>query len=196
MLHKNSPKRYIEPKAIYFTVTKTYKNFPYFKEPIFCDLFIEELKLCKQLKKFESYGFSLIYDHLNLLIQPSNEYNISKTMQSIKKEISRDINRVLVGDIPECRLRGRQYSRRYNRYFSVPNLGKYRDRFIQKYGQNQDKIPKFKWQKSFYDHVIRDEKDFQEIYIYAVYNFQKHNLPEDWKYTSLNFEELADNIEK
>ena len=110
--HRNSQKRYYEENSIYFIVTKTFQNFPYFKEPIFCELFIEELKLCKELKKFKLYGFCVIYDHLNLLIHPNNEFNISKVMQFLKRHCSRNANYIMgnvidfefEGDIGQCRL--------------------------------------------------------------------------------------------
>ena len=207
MLHRNSQKRDYTSNNIYFIVTKTFKNFPYFKEPIFCELLIEELKLCKKLKEFKLYGFCIIYDHLNLMIHPNDEFNISKVMQSVKKEISRDINCIInssesnlntaspEGDIPECRLQGRQYSRRYNKNFIIPNLLNFYNQFTKKYGKNQIEIPKFKWQKSYHDHIIRNTKDFENHCHYTVYNFQKHNLPENWKYTSLNYDEVIDEIE-
>jgi hypothetical protein len=44
---------------IYFVVTKTHKNFPYFKEPMLCELLVKELRLCKQLKGFKLYAFPL-----------------------------------------------------------------------------------------------------------------------------------------
>ncbi len=31
-------------------------------------------------------------------------------------------------------------------------------------------FPQFQWQRSFYDHVIRDEKSFQKICWYVIYN--------------------------
>jgi hypothetical protein len=43
--------------------------------------------------------------------------------------------------------------------------------------------------------MVRNAKDFENHYYYTVYNFQKHNLPEDWKYTSLNYSEMIDSIE-
>lgn len=199
MLHRNSQKRIHQENSIYFIVTKTFENFPYFKEQIFCDLFIEDLKICKELKKFKLYGFCLIYDHLNLLIHPNEKFNASKIMQFLKRHISRDINYVIdangEGDIRECRLRGGEY----NCFSDIvnlhdKNLKQFKNQFIQKYGKNQIIIPKFKWQKSYHDHIIRDEKDFENHYNYTVYNFQKHNLPNDWKYTSLNYEELVDGI--
>ena len=188
-LHRNSQKRFYGSDKIYFIVTKTFKNYPYFKEPIFCELFIEELKICKQLKQFKLYGFCIIYDHLNLLIQPNEKYNISNVMQAIKKETSRDINRIILnnieGDIPECRLHECRLQAR-------GLIAKFQNQFIKKYKNNE--WPEFRWQKSFHDHVIRNKKDFINHYNYTVYNFIKHNLSENWRYTSLNYEELIDEI--
>ena len=42
--------------------------------------------------------------------------------------------------------------------------------------------------------MIRDERDFENKYIYTVYNFRKHKLPNDWQYTSLNYEDMVDKI--
>jgi len=184
-LHRNSQKRFYGPDKIYFIVTKTYKNYPYFKEPIFCDLFLEELKLGKKLKQFKLYGFCLVYDHLNLLIGPREKYNISQVMKSLKENISRDINYIMAnrhyeGDTSTCRLPLRRL------------IAELQKQFIDKYGEPQYARPRFKWQKSFHDHVIRDEKDFANHYTYTVDNYAKHNLPEDWRYTSSNFEDLID----
>jgi len=54
--HHNSQKRIYELDKIYFAVSKTWHNFSYFKEPIFCQLLKEELKICKQLKKFKLFA--------------------------------------------------------------------------------------------------------------------------------------------
>lgn len=199
--YRNSQKRYYDSGAVYYIVTKTFNNFPFFKEKIFCDLFIEELKLCKELKKFKLYAFCLIYDHLNLLIQPNDEFNISKVMQSIKKETSRDINYIMSeneGDISECRLQETQYSRRYKKNYNIPHLSVYRQNFLQKYNRSQNIIPKFQWQKSFHDHIIRinveNEQDFRNHYNYTIYNYCKHKLPDNWKYTSLNYFDMMDEV--
>ena len=197
MLHRNSQKRYYLPEAIYFVVIKTFENYPYFEEPIFCDLLVEELILCKKLKGFKLYGFCLIYDHLNLLIKPSDEFNVSKVIQFLKRHFSRNMNHILgftlEGDIGQCRLQAGDYK---NFIEIIKNhedkIKQFKDQFIQKYGINQNDFPKFKWQKSFRDHTIRNEGDLQNHYNYTVYNFKKHNLPDDWQYTSLNYRELID----
>ncbi|MFH1822112.1 MAG: transposase [Patescibacteria group bacterium] len=204
MPHRNSQKRFYGKDKIYFIVTKTYKNHPYFQEPIFCDLLIEEIKLCKGMKKFKLYAFSIIYDHLNLLIKPGEEYNISKVMQSIKKETARDINYIYndkyynqnnEGDIPECRLQGMQYSQRKKQHYYTPKLAYFQKRFANKYNYNNViQLPQFKWQKSFHDHIIRNNKDYINHHNYTVYNHLKHKLPENWRYTSLNFPEMVDNF--
>ena len=43
------------------------------------------------------------------------------------------------------------------------------------------------WQKKYYEHAIRNEKDFQEKMEYIYHNPLKHNLidnPMDWEYSS------------
>jgi len=70
----------------------------------------------------------------------------------------------------------------------------HRQKYIVKFG-NDFHHPKFKWQKSFHDHIIRNVKDFNNHWNYTMYNYLKHNLPENWKYTGLNFMELIDEIE-
>jgi putative transposase len=45
------------------------------------------------------------------------------------------------------------------------------------------------WQKRFWDHVIRDEVDFQRHLDYIHYNPVKHGLvikPEDWAHSSFS----------
>jgi len=103
MEHRNSQKRFIEKGYVYFVTVKTQDNFPYFREPIFCDFWIEELKLCKQLKKFELYGFCLLYDHFHIILKPEDEYNISKVMQFLKRHFSRNTNIILGCTNPKVR---------------------------------------------------------------------------------------------
>ena len=184
-LHKNAPKRYDLENEIYFIVSKTENNYQFFKEPIFCELFIEELKLCKELKQFRLYGFSIIYDHVNLLIQPSKEFGISEIMRSLKTNFSRDCNYIMgfnkiinVGEVAPPRLRNL-----VNNF--IPKL---KIQFHKKYSKNH--FPKFCWQQSYYDHICRNEADLQNHFTYAVYNYLKHGLPKDWKYTSINYLDL------
>ncbi len=218
--HKNSIKRICFPRAIYYIVIKTKHNYPYFKESVFCDLFIENLKVCKEIKGFKLYGFSVIYDHINLIIEPSSEFNISKIIKSLKENVSRDINVVigytqkyynpLVGETPAFRLlRAREYvlglfkrNRESNYNAKKLDIDIYKEKLIEKFG-DKNFYPKFRWQLSFYDHYIRfhdnhlkKQKDWDYHYEYTVYNHLRHGLPENWPYISLNYPKLIDSIEK
>jgi REP element-mobilizing transposase RayT len=78
MLHQNSQKRIYFDDAIYFVTICIKDRFPLFEEKIFCELFIEELRLAKLIKQFQLFGFVVLRDHVHLLIKPSDKYNISK----------------------------------------------------------------------------------------------------------------------
>ncbi len=64
--------------------------------------------------------------------------------------------------------------------------------FEKKHSHKQ--FPCFRWQKSFHDHVIRCDEDLQNHYNYVENNFLKHNVPKNWKYSSLYFPELINDL--
>ena len=130
--HRNSQKRIIFPDACYFVTCKTHNNFPYFRERIFCELFMGNLWICKQLKGFLLFGWVLAYDHFHLLVQPNDKWNISDVMFSIKKQISHNIN-VIMGQnkpfmsTPEgvqsiARLRGNWINEKYDHQTQIEIL--------------------------------------------------------------------------
>ncbi|MBI5755196.1 transposase, partial [Candidatus Peregrinibacteria bacterium] len=94
-LHRNSQKRIYIPDAAYFITVKTLNNEPFFRESIFCDLFVENLRVCKRLKEFELYGWILAYDHFHLLIRPGDRFNYSKIMQFLKRHFTRNANVIM-----------------------------------------------------------------------------------------------------
>jgi REP element-mobilizing transposase RayT len=53
----------------------------------------------------------------------------------------------------------------------------------------------FKWKKLPYIHLIRSRREFKAQVHYVAYNYLKHKLPDDWKYTSLNYPELCDSLD-
>lgn len=191
-----SQKRIYFSGAIYFVTVKTKDNYPYFEERIFCDLWIEELKLCKRIKQFELIAFCLLHDHFHMMVRPHGKGNISQIMQFLKRHFSRSANWLLEcaqeDDIRECRLQDGNYR-------NLENIIKNHDeeikilkiKFLQKY-KSIHEFPKFEWQKSFYDHFIRNDHDYDNHWDYTVYNYLKHELPKNWRYTSLNFPDLID----
>ena len=203
-MHRNSQKRFYDKNYIYFITTNTDQRLPFFKEDIFCELFIENLQVCKKLKEFELYAFIIIPDHVHLLINPGEKFNISEIMFSIKKQFLHNVNRVIgenklyleykinEGEQTFARLRCCDEINEHQNY--VNDL---RKKFVKKYGHPQHDIPDFKWQHSFHDHVIRNEKDFNHHYNYIIFNCIKHGICEDeeeFKWSSLN-EEFADLID-
>jgi REP element-mobilizing transposase RayT len=68
----------------------------------------------------------------------------------------------------------------------------FQKRFIEMYG-NDCNIPYFKWQKSFRDHTIRDQKDFNNHLSYISQNAVKHELvqePEQWPWMWIEGESI------
>jgi len=191
-------KRFLSPEHLYFVTVNTQDRYPYFEEEIFCDLWIEELKVCKQLKPFKLYAFCLIPDHFHMLVQCDEGPNISEVMQFFKRHFSRNANIIMndqipVTDIGQCRLQINNENESIIGLFDQ-KIMHLQSLFHKKHTIKFD-IPKLKWQKSFHDHVIRDEEDLVHHFNDTQFNFQKHDLPQNWKYTSLNFEDLIDPIE-
>jgi len=145
LYHKNSQKRMYD-KGTYFLSCNTSFRYPFFKDRMYCESRIEELRICKNLKKFEMYAFCLNYDHFHLLVKPDEGVaTISEIMRSFKTNYTRKLNQV----IPK-------------------------------------KSRKFKRQKSYHDHFIRDAWDFKNHWYYTKDNYRKHWLPHDRNYHSGN----------
>lgn len=96
------------------------------------------------------------------------------------------------GDIGQYRLRKHEYREKWQIEMDKFVI-RIRNKFLQKYGTNHN-IPKFRWQKSFHDHVILDQCDYDNHWNYTMYNYKKHGLPENWQYTGLNYPEMIDEI--
>lgn len=195
--HRNSQKRICVFDASYFLTSRVQGHIPYFKEPIFCDLFVENLRMCKKLKEFYLYGWVLCYDHFHLLLRPWGDFDHSKIMQFLKCHVARNIN-VLTsneGAIGQSRLRVREGFSEYQSDIEKFDqyVQKLKKQFLQKH-PNGSPFPKFQWQKSFHDHYIRGETDFMNHMGYILSNPNKHGLPENWPYiyTNPEYEDLID----
>jgi len=185
-LHRNSQRRIYEEGASYFITTVTYDRYPYFQIPLLSELFINDLLFARDLKQFKLHGYTVMPDHVHLLITPSVKANYSEVMRSLKTNYSRDANDIMFdgktniqneGDVAPRRLQ--IHARHVESFFPV-----YRRRFIDTYGPNHN-IPLFKWRKSFRDHIIRGGKDFSNHLEYIFNNAMKHALveePKKWKW--------------
>lgn len=172
-MHRNSQKRYYWD-YIYSVTCNTQNKFPFFKEKEFCDIFINVLYNTKKLKKFELYAFCLNYDHFHILLRPNESVaNISQIMQVLKKNVSININNKLwFNNILQCK--------RENVFAPTKD------------GKNVFNKTKFQRHKSFHDHMIRNEWDFIQHLKYIQFNYLKHDIPENRKYTSYKNNKLVD----
>ncbi len=181
------PKRIVFKGATYFVTCKTFNNIPYFRESIFCDLFVENLRFCKQLKGFWLLSWVLLDNHFHLMVHPNDEFDISEVMHCLKRNFSHNANIINGNIIPSV---GRDNYPDLRLYGMVD---KFRQSFVQKYS-NKNPYPKFKWQGRFHDHYIRNDNDFDYHMEYMTYNPEKHHMPIDWPYifTNSQYEDLTD----
>ena len=121
-------------------------------------------------------------------------------MFSIKKQFSHDVNRVIgYNPVPEgaqalARLRGINNYHLSAEYNKLDNyISELKSKFHKKH-PNQSPHPQFRWQKSYHDHYIRNESDFDYHMDYVIWNPDKHKMPDDWPYvfTNPNYENLID----
>ncbi len=135
------------------------------------------------------HGWFLGYDHFHLLVTPMGRWNVSEIIQFLKRHVSRNINEIMnnnEGDIGQYRLQRKQYSK-YQPQINEKNqtLKSLQSQFHQKHPNSELSFPKFQWQRSFHDHVIRGERDFETHMRYIEYNPIKHGMPECWRWWGL-----------
>jgi putative transposase len=167
-LHRNSQKRIYIPHQDYFVTSVVYGRIPYFAEDIFTRLFFEEIMYCRKLKDFVIHGLVIMPEHFHLLFRVFEEYTISHVMHAIKINFSRDVNRIINGKMT-LMSEGEKSVSRLRPY----DLDKYRNMYIKKYGDIIT-FPKFQWQRSYYDHYIRNQNDFDNHLNYILNNPLKH----------------------
>ncbi|UCC63023.1 MAG: transposase [Anaerolineae bacterium] len=81
-------RRYYVPNAIYFIVAVTKDRRPVFADAADVDLLFDVLRQVRQRKPFRLLAYSIIPDHINLLLRPTGEGNISRIMLSIKRSFT------------------------------------------------------------------------------------------------------------
>lgn len=114
-------------------------------------MFVKNLRLCKQMGGVLLYGWVLNYDHFHLLLHPSDKYNISKIMKSLKENVSCAINRIMDAQITGG---GMTSSRLQDVYRDKYDIIHFQSIFYKKY-PNRNPFPRFQWQDSFHDNYIR-----------------------------------------
>jgi putative transposase len=161
----------------HFVTSKTYRSTRIFSEDKVTNLLIKTIYEVRNKLRFKLIGFVIMPDHIHLMVVPGERNTISDVMRHIKGWFARKYNKLSRGiNSPDY---GISVHRAGNS--SLPNKSQ-----IHRAGNLSQPEAKV-WQVSFYDHVIRNRKEFVERLNYIHYNPVKARLvdtPEDYKYSS------------
>lgn len=127
-------------------------------------------KKTKEKFNFEITGVVVLKDHLHLLIKPENISQYPQIITMIKQSFSQNIDKSHLIKIQK---------------YITPSMKK----------RNETGV----WQRRYYEHTIRDEKDFNNHLDYIHYNSIKHNLVncvKDWEFSSFHKYVERGNYEK
>ena len=149
------------PGEIYFITTNIYQRSKIFNKDWACKLFIDVLNKCRLKYRFKLYGYVIIPDHVHLLIMPDDKMNISEIIHRIKGNFAYQY--IMARNHEGSATRGglNHASKRVADPLWV--------------GDHRIHINPI-WQKSFYDHIIRNDLDFEEKLGYIHGNPIKHRL--------------------
>jgi len=144
------------------------KNYSYYltvvtqnRKPILIDnieLLRDSFRRSKRKYDYVINSIVILPDHIHMIITPKNPKEYSKIIAHIKRSFTYGLD-MKEKDDAKWNLTASSYRR---------NLSGV-------------------WQKRFYEHTIRDEKDYYNILDYIYHNPIKHSLVEninDWKYSS------------
>lgn len=190
-LHRDSQKRFYPLGACFFITSVTRNREPYFFNDTLCSLFIDEINICQKIKQCEFLAYKINPDHSHFILHPSPQVNFSKVMHSLRLNFSRNANRVMgFSEIPKHISTGKQFSEDEVISDHINSLIGYRHTFKSQ-RNNTFHIPRFSWQKSFRDHVIRGRKELKIYTQYIQNQWQKHSLKENrWLWISLKLLEI------
>jgi putative transposase len=161
----------------HFVTSKTCGNSRIFSDGKVADLLIQTIYEVREKLRFKLIGFVVMPDHIHLMVVPDKKNTISDVMRHIKGRFWRRWN--LLGRGMNSPGYGVPFHRTGNS--SLPGPGD-----INRAGNSSPPKPKV-WQQSFYDHVIRNRKEFDQRLDYLYNNPVKAGLvekPEDHEYSS------------
>lgn len=174
---------YDEYYRVYFITVKTYNNSKVFNDK-------RKIKLLRRIiiylinkKYFKLHAWVILPDHFHLLLEITGKKNISEVMHDLKSYAAHQISDMIITQ----RRRGFQHSFKHRRrgFHASPEQSNGR-RSVEASAPEGRKYVKI-WQTSFYDHVIRNQNDFNNHANYIHYNPVKHGYvskPQDWPWSS------------
>lgn len=151
--------RYYVPNSIVAFTLVTYNRYPLFSNPQATKLFLNLLDEISNKFSYDCLAFSILPNHIHLLIQLSQEYpNFSVFIRELKRLFSIKFQKS-------------------DPILFVPNSSR----------QKHHEVTI--WQRRFWDHIIVDEQDLQNHLDYIHFNPVKHGLtqdPSEWPWSSFS----------
>ena len=184
--HRDSPKRIYFDDAIYFVTFYPQNRAPVFGESFFCDLFIEKLRNTKQIYQFNLFGFCILHDHVHLMLMPNNSSDLPSIIHCIKRNFSRDAKKMIQSPSSVSDVSQRRPGEDVNPRLREDMKRRLRKVVALRLREKGCRGKKFRWQKSYHDHYIRNDSDFDYHWDYLAWNPVKHGLSENWPYVSTN----------
>jgi putative transposase len=151
----------------YFFTVVTFNRIKIFSKPAEVSLLRNAIKKVMQKHPFKIDAFVLLPDHLHCIwTLPQHDSDYSTRWRLIKSYFSRNFNQRDVGWVEERNPTNEAHS-----------------------ASRQKKKEQAIWQRRFWEHLIRNQRDLNQHIEYIHYNPVKHGLvraPVDWKYTSFH----------
>ena len=180
------PKHIYLDDKIYFITGRTYEKVGYFYDDKRKELLKRVLVECIKRFDIKIFAWVILDNHYHILFKPGNKFRSAQFVNPYKKNV---------------KMRGTNYPRKRNDEMSETNfVNRYQlIEFIRKLHKDSsriiNKLDNKKGRKIWYqywDHCIRDEKDFYKHFNYIHNNPIKHrkvkniNELKNYKYSSFN----------
>src|SRR3989339_508556 len=201
-------KRLYVDGAIYFATTRTFNHQKLFSQEVYGFVFLEVLDFCRRKLKFELFAFAVMPDHVHLLIRPTDEYSISDIIHRIKgifayRYVKQQNHKGSVARSGESKSLIDKLEGEPSWFADIsqpPSAGKHS--WFADISQPPpagdpswfaDKRKRIRinpvWQKSFYERIIRSDRQLFNTLEYIDHNAVKHQLTDDplkYPFTSIH----------
>ncbi len=167
---KRVMRRIYKTYAAYFITTNPKERFPYFDSDVLTKVLLDVLAESEIKKDFYTIGYKVNPDHIHLLIQVRNKFNISDVMHNIKRISSIRLNQVLCYDLQEHTYQNLRWTN---------DMEHQRQAFIDEVGNDRYELPLFKWERDFHDRIISSASQMKRTIQYLKNQSNKHNLDRD-----------------
>lgn len=199
------------PEAVYFVTTNTINKVAFFKNQKYCQILLDCILFQRVKKRIYLYQYVIMPTHFHVILQLKDKWTLSKVMQSIKGNSSYRITHIqnwIAGQ--ECPAYANNITDHLQPKRISPAFLSNNQRVGPPRADNQRVSPTFQsdnqirkiflttiWQRSYYSHNIRNEKDYFEKSPYIQYNPVDAKIvsrPENYRWSS--FFKFAPKIDK